>query len=207
MQAVQREYGSTAITAFGRVASAVVSGRGRNETLELVAASARQLLHADLAAITLREPGPGVVAIDGLDAQSLTRVAIGPAAFAPFSIADHHGVITVARVVGGDVFDDDDVRVLRTLADQVAIVIDLDTQHRDAVDRDRLATELRVAADLQERAVSEVFSATLTLSQLANSLNDPKQQELIVRAIDTLDHAIKQIRQSALSLLEPPRAS
>jgi GAF domain-containing protein len=247
MQTAQREYASAAITTFGRMASAVVAGRGRNEVLDLLAASARQLLRADVATVALRgsDGDVQIVATVGAEAEAyrgtrfppegtstdhvlrtgepivvrdisddpvvgprLNGAPIGPIVFVPISVDGPYGVLSVGRLRGGAVFDNDDVAVLQTLADQAALVLELDCHRRRAADRDRLAAGSRVAADLQERAVSEVFAATLTLSQLANSVSDASQRELVVQAIDALDRAIKQIRQSALSgLLEPSRNS
>jgi GAF domain-containing protein len=61
---------SAVIGAFGRIASAVVAGRQRNEVLGMIAASTRQLVDADLAAVVLHLPGDDllITAADGLDA-------------------------------------------------------------------------------------------------------------------------------------------
>jgi GAF domain-containing protein len=235
-------YASAVIGAFGRVAAAVVAGRRRDEVLQVIASSARQLVDADLAGVTLLLDDGDVltVAADGLDAElyrgrryasegtttdkvlrtgkivviedmstaplvraRLPDADMGPTVFVPIIIDGPYGSLSVSRRIGREPFDDDEISVLATFAAQAALVLERDCQRRRAAELDRVAEQARIAAQLQENAVNEIFNASLLLSRLANEIGDSDKQGLVFHSIDALDNAIKLIRQAAFGLNDP----
>ena len=229
------------IGAFGRVASAIAAGRRRNEVLQLIASSVRELVDGFLAAITLplEDENLMTVAADGPDAASyrgkiypadgtttaqvlstghafvvedlsavpvigarLPGVPLGPTAFVPVVIDGPYGVLSVSREVGAEPFTETDLEVIACFAAQSSHVIQIDCRRRRTAELDRVTDHVRIAAQLQDTAISEIFSASLTMSRLANS-GDATQSELAVHAISSLDNAIKLIRQAIFGLREP----
>jgi signal transduction histidine kinase len=126
---------------------------------------------------------------------------IGPIAFVPVVIDGPYGVLAVSRSVGRPQFSQMDLDVIACFAAQSALVIENDCRRRRNISLDRIADQARIAAELQDTAISEIFSASLTMSRLANS-SDPEAAGLAVHAISSLDNAIKLIRQAIFGMKE-----
>ena len=228
------------IAAFGRVAAAIAAGRRRNEVLQLIASSVRDLVDGDRATVILpaRDGYLLTVAADGIDAHvfrgqvypaegtstqrvlrtgetlvvdnltedpvvgpRLNGLPIGPIAFVPVTIDGPYGVLSVSRTLGRPQFSQTDLDGIACFAAQSALVIENDCRRRRNISLDRVADQARIAAELQDTAISEIFSASLTMSRLANS-SDPEAAELAVHAISSLDNAIKLIRQAIFGMKE-----
>ena len=228
------------ISAFGKVAAAIAAGGRRNDVLQLIAASVRDLVDADLAGVTLRLPndelltvaadGPGsarhlgrryphegsrsdvvlrsgkTLVIDDLSANAevtsrVPGLGLGPTVFAPVLIDGPNGVLAVSRVVGREIFTADEVELITSFAAQAALVLRRECERRRAAALARVADQARIAAELQDTAISEIFAASLTMSRLAGSA-DPEESELAVHAIASLDNAIKLIRQAIFGMEE-----
>jgi GAF domain-containing protein len=228
------------IGAFGRVAAAIAAGRRRNDVLQLIASSVRELVDADLAGVTLRLANDDLftVAADGPDgplyvgrrfahegttsdivlrsgetivvedlsanptvARRLPGSRLGPTVFAPVMIEGPYGVLSVSRFVGRASFTEDEVELIRSFATQAAIVLARECERQRAATVDKVNDQARIAAELQDTAISEIFSASLTMSRLASSSN-PDEAALAAHAIASLDNAIKLIRQAIFGLKE-----
>lgn len=127
--------------------------------------------------------------------------ALGPSAFVPVRIDGPYGALSVCRVVGKPTFTQTDLDVIACFASQSALVIQSDCRRRRNASLDLIAEQARIAADLHDTAINEIFSASLTMSGLVNQTN-PDQRELVVHAISALDNAIKLIRQAIFGLSE-----
>jgi GAF domain-containing protein len=228
------------ISAFGKVAAAIAAGGRRNDVLQLIAASVRELVDADLAGVTLRLPNDDLltVAADGPDsARHLGRrfphegsrsdvvlrsgktlvvedlsanaevnarvpgLGLGPTVFAPVLIDGPNGVLAVSRSAGRDLFSPEEVELIGSFAAQAALVLRRECERQRAAAMDRVADQARIAAELQDTAISEIFAASLTMSRLATSA-DPEEADLAVHAIASLDNAIKLIRQAIFGMRE-----
>ncbi|MEY2473163.1 MAG: hypothetical protein QOK28_2492 [Actinomycetota bacterium] len=131
----------------------------------------------------------------------LPGVALGPSAFVPVTIDGPYGVLSVSRLVNRPGFSDVDLDVIRCFAAQSALVVQNDCRRRRNVALDLIAERARIAEDLHDTAINEIFSASLTMSGIANQAS-PEQRELVVNAINALDNAIKLIRQAIFGLSE-----
>jgi GAF domain-containing protein len=229
------------ISAFGKVAAAIAAGGRRNDVLQLIAASVRDLVDADLAGVTVRLANDDLltVAADGLgserhlgrrfphegsrsdivlragktlvveDLSANSEVAarvpdlplLGPTVFAPVLIDTPNGVLTVSRVTGRALFTPEEVELIGSFASQAALVLRRECERQRAATLERVADQTRIAAELQDTAISEIFAASLTMSRLAGSA-DPAEAELAVHAIASLDNAIKLIRQAIFGMKE-----
>jgi GAF domain-containing protein len=132
-------------------------------------------------------------------ARLLPELALGPTVFAPVLLDGPYGVLTVARYPRREVFSSEEVELIGSFAGQAALVLGRECERQRAAARDRLADQARIAAELQDTAISEIFSASLTMSRLANSA-DPEEADLAVHAIASLDNAIKLIRQAIFGI-------
>jgi GAF domain-containing protein len=228
------------IGAFGEVAAAIAAGGRRNDVLQLISASVRDLVDADLAGVTVRGRNNDlvVVAADGVGssgflgmrfahegardvefrsgetiliredlssnpdvARRLPGVRLGPTVFAPVLLDGPTGILTVARCAGGAQFTEDEVELIGSFASQAALVLRRECERQRAAALARVADQARIAAELQDTAISEIFAASLTMSRLATSA-DREESELAVHAIASLDNAIKLIRQAIFGMRE-----
>jgi two-component system, NarL family, sensor histidine kinase DevS len=126
---------------------------------------------------------------------------LGPSAFVPIRVNGPYGVLSVCRLVGRESFTDTDLDVIACFAAQSALVIENDCRRRRANALQRISDQARIAEELHDTAISEIFSASLTLSQLVNQTTDD-ERELAVHTIGSLDNAIKLIRQAIFGLNE-----
>jgi GAF domain-containing protein len=131
----------------------------------------------------------------------LPGVALGPTAFVPVMVDGPYAVLSVSRLVGRPVFTDTDLEVIRAFAAQSALVIQNDCQRRRSMALDVIAAQARLADELHDTAIQEIFAASLMMSGLANQI-DKEQRELVVTAIGALDNAIKLIREAIFGLRE-----
>jgi len=126
---------------------------------------------------------------------------LGPGVFAPLLIDGPYGVLCVSRRRGRELFTSEEVEVIGSFAHQAALVLRRECERQRAAAMDRVADHVRIAEELQDTAISEIFSASLTMSRLANA-GDTEEAELAVHAISALDNAIKLIRQAIFGLRE-----
>jgi two-component system, NarL family, sensor histidine kinase DevS len=120
----------------------------------------------------------------------------GPAVFVPLTIDGPDGALAVMRLYGRKDFDDQEHKLIRAFTDQATAMLEGDLDRRRDVVMDRINDQSRIAEELNSSAVNELYNAGLTLSKLYNHSTDRVTKELVVRAIEVLDHTIKLIRQA-----------
>lgn len=135
------------------------------------------------------------VSRDSVIASRTPGQPLGPTMLLPLVLDGPYGALSASRMVGGQPFSDAEVSLVRTLATQASLVLEQDCRRRTKVERQRVGEHLRLAGDLQESAVEEIFSASFELSAVVKELDDPAARERVVQAIDSLDDAVKLIRQ------------
>ena len=129
---------------------------------------------------------------------------LGPTMLVPLVLDGPYGALSATRMVGAPPFTDAEVSLVRALATQASLVLEQDCRRRRKVERQRVSEQLRLAGDLQKSAVEEIFSASFELSSVVKELDDPAARDRVVQAIDSLDYAVKLIRQVAAGI---PRRS
>jgi GAF domain-containing protein len=139
-------------------------------------------------------------------ARRIPELHLGPGVFAPLLIDGPSGMLCVSRNFGRDQFAPEEVEVIGSFASQAALVLRRECERQRAANLDRIADQARIASELQDTAISEIFAASLTMSRLANSA-DAEQSELAVHAIGSLDNAIKLIRQAIFGMQEKDAAA
>ncbi|WP_354645251.1 GAF domain-containing protein [Kitasatospora camelliae] len=121
----------------------------------------------------------------------------GPAMFAP--LTDHGrttGVLLVTREIGRDGFDQAQLDMLTSFAAQAALVQQLAAERADAERIAQVRDHDRIAQDLRDHVVEEIFAVSLTLNGLATTAPPERQQTL-------LDAVIRDIRTTVFDLQHP----
>ncbi|MEY2473162.1 MAG: hypothetical protein QOK28_2491 [Actinomycetota bacterium] len=227
------------VAAFGRVANTIVSGAERDEVLESIVSSLRELVDADIAALALRLPDGHleVLAAEGVDAELYRGVRFradgttvdrvmrtgetlgvenlsakyptqpplpggnpGPAVLVPLHVAGPDGALAVMRLEGRADFEEHERELIRAFTDQATAMLEGDLDRRRGAVIERINDQARIAEELNSSAINELYNAGLTLSRLYNRSTDRETRELVVRAIEVLDHTIKLIRQAVFGL-------
>ncbi|HEV2086729.1 MAG TPA: GAF domain-containing sensor histidine kinase [Cryptosporangiaceae bacterium] len=128
----------------------------------------------------------------------------GPLALMPLSASGHVlGVLGVARLAGRPPFDEDDLRIVRLLADHAALALEFG---RAQEDRQRLAVYRerdRIARDLHDMVIQRLFAVGLGLQGLSRLVVRPEVASRIERSVDELDETIREVRRTIFALQEP----
>lgn len=116
------------------------------------------------------------------------------------------GVLAVARRPGRSAFSAAELDIASDLAGRVALALELararEQQQRAMLVQDRS----RIARDLHDHVIQQLFGTGLELQSIAESLDDPRLSERIRKTVATLDEAILQIRTIIFAMtLRPER--
>lgn len=132
---------------------------------------------------------PGVGALD-----------LGPGLYVPF-IADQRrlGTLVLGRVHGRSAFQPLDVAFAEVFAGAAATAIELGSV-RTEIDRlSIIAEDERIARDLHDTVIQELFALGMSLQALSSSTTGPVG-ERISTAVESLDAVIRQIRNTIFQL-------
>jgi len=159
--------------------------------------------------VAAREPvllltRPGDPPVDGLtnDVRALgASDSDGPTALMPITVGDDEiGVLAVAWAVDSESFVGNVVPPLAALAQQMglALVAARGQQARSRValleDRDR------IARDMHDHVIQRLFATGLSLQSTSRLAEHPSVRARLNEAVDSLDAAIKDIRQTIFAL-------
>lgn len=119
----------------------------------------------------------------------------GPAMAAPMRTRQRTwGALTVARAPGEREFTALELEVLGDLSSQASIALELSRarseQHKAILSDERA----RIARDLHDHVIQQIFGSGLTLQSVALTLDDPRDRSRVDQVIGQLDDAIAQIR-------------
>lgn len=119
----------------------------------------------------------------------------GPAMAAPMRTRRRTwGALVVARSPGEREFTAVDVEVLGDLASQASIALELSRARSDQQKAILSDERARIARDLHDHVIQQIFGAGLTLQSLSPTLADSHDRKRIDEVIGQLDDAITQIR-------------
>jgi signal transduction histidine kinase len=114
-----------------------------------------------------------------------------------------HAALHLGRHALAHQFTIPDLDAISDFATQAAVALELADQLARARTRDRD----RIAADLHEEVIQQLFAVGMTLQSLGTALADPGHQQRIAECVDTLDDTIRRIRRSVFDLREFQRAA
>ncbi len=110
------------------------------------------------------------------------------------------GVVGVARKAGRPLFTEEDVGLLSDFTRQIGAALDLDRARSDG-ETARLTEERdRIASDLHDHVIQELFATAMGLQNVASALTIPGQQSQILGYAESLDETIRRIRQTIFTV-------
>lgn len=109
------------------------------------------------------------------------------------------GVLTIARKHGRPSFTTADLEMVSTFANQAALALELAAARRAEQQVEILEERARIAHDLNDHVIQQLFSAGLTLQGTVSTLT-PMAAARVDDVVDRLDDAIRQIRTSVFGL-------
>jgi signal transduction histidine kinase len=132
-----------------------------------------------------------------------TAPTYGPALVVPLGGPVAMGVLIAANLVGGAEFAAEEAAVTGAFAGQAALAIQLaeaqQTRRQLAVYTDRD----RIARDLHDHVIQRLFAVGMALESV-NRQAAPALQTRLHRAVDDLDHTIREIRATIFELQTAP---
>lgn len=155
-----------------------------------------------LAASVLEGKQPRLVGDGGPDAQIFSvEHPLGPMMAVPLIAAGRaEGVLLVARMAGGLCFAPSDLEMAADFAGQASLAVQL-TRARASEQRMLLLEDRgRIARDLHDHVIQQLFGTGLELQSIAGSIESPIDRERILRSVTNLDTAVTQIRTVIFAL-------
>ena len=158
-----------------------------------------------------RDGSLGHEVLDGATARAASGVALvdapgdgaptGPALGVPVvSSRGTDGVLIVARAPGEPEFDDGDVDLLASLADQTALGIELGRARAERERSIRIDDRERIGRELHDLVIQRLFAIGMDLQGVARLNNDPAVADRVERAVEALDATIGEIRSTLFRL-------
>ncbi len=127
----------------------------------------------------------------------------GPALYAPLVAGeDRGGVLLLFRNRGDEPFTDEDLIPAQAFATQAALALQLAESRRRAEDAELLEDRQRIARDLHDLVVQELFAMGMRLTRLRSGVR-PATASAIDRSLESLDRVVRQIRATIRALRDP----
>lgn len=179
-----------------------------------VAASAAVLGHETLshfvelrrdAQLTLHTGKPMLVNDYGDDdAPTEADVRVGSVVVVPLAAGEHtEGALTVGRVAGSTEFTDADLAMTAAFATQATVTLALNAARRTEL-RKRLEDRDRIAMDLHDHVIQELFAVGMGMEGLSTLIENPEQSARVVGYVRSLNNTISAIRMR-IHQLQPNR--
>lgn len=116
------------------------------------------------------------------------------------------GVLTVARFPGSAVFTMNDRDQLAGFLNHAGIALQLETVRGEHESLLRIQDHERIAADLHDHAIQELFAVGMGLQGMLGGIHRPDQRARINGYIDALDSTIQRIRSTIFQIQIEPAA-
>jgi signal transduction histidine kinase len=131
-------------------------------------------------------------------------VPVGPVMVVPLAGAAEttRGALVVGRRTGSRQFSQTDLELATAFANQAAVALELSESRQDKEQMQLFADRDRIARDLHDHVIQQLFASGLTLQGVSMGLGDRAQAARIEEVVEHLDRAIKQIRSSIFELRE-----
>jgi signal transduction histidine kinase len=134
------------------------------------------------------------------------QVRVGPVMVLPLLGRENaRGTLVVMRGPGRRPFSRVDAEMATTFANHASVALELAEARRDQQRVLLLEDRARIARDLHDHVIQQVFAAGLVVQATASKITDPESMAALQEVVDHLDNAIKQIRVSIFQL-QPPLA-
>jgi signal transduction histidine kinase len=132
------------------------------------------------------------------------EVGLGPALALPMGSDDPlTGVLLTIRDPGCPTFTDDELQLVATFADQAALALQRAQAHAARRELEVLADRDRIAGNLHERVIRQLFEVGLALNGIQHRVG-PDVAPRLNNQIDVLDQVIRDIRTVIFDLHTDP---
>lgn len=125
----------------------------------------------------------------------------GPALAVPLRAGDSvSGVLLTLRMNGAKPFDDEQLPLASTFADQAAIALALANSQRRARELDLFADRDRIARDLHDHVIQRLFAVGLSLQSTLQRARDVDLQRRLGQSVEDLHDVVRDIRSTIFDL-------
>jgi signal transduction histidine kinase len=129
----------------------------------------------------------------------------GPALFVPLGgPGTALGTLIALNRAGGREFSPESVAVTTTFAGQAALALQLADAQRAQQQLAVYSDRDRIARDLHDRVVQRLFATGMLLDSMLPQVKSADVQTKLHRAVDDLDHTIREIRATIFALMAAP---
>lgn len=127
---------------------------------------------------------------------------LGPLVIVPLEARDEViGTLSVARLANRPVFTPSDVKHLSLFASHAGLALELDRSRSDQELMNLLLERDRIAAELHDDVITELFSVGMALQGLAGRVQqDPGTHSRVLEMVESIDATIHRIRATVFSL-------
>ena len=130
----------------------------------------------------------------------------GPLIVVPLAVGEQvRGALILGRAAARPGFTETDLDMAAPFADHAAMAMELAQARADQIMLARVEDHDRIASDLHDHVIQELFALGMTLQSHA-ARSDPVTAERVNGYTDTLDGIIRKIRTSIYGLRQPRRA-
>lgn len=134
-------------------------------------------------------------------ADIVERVPIGPAVLAALtSSSGPTGVLVVTRLPGRSTFEQEDVRLVESFAQQAGLGMELAQAQAERAQFTLVADRERIARDLHDHVIQRLFAVGMSLQAAAHSIGDQRALDRIEECVEELDATIRDVRSTIFSL-------
>lgn len=128
-------------------------------------------------------------------------LSLGPAMLLPLiSREGAHGVLIACRKAGRHPFREADLAMGTTFANHASLALEVAQGRLDHEHMVLLEDRTRIARDLHDHVIQQLFAAGMTVQGIATGVVDEAGAEALEKTVDTIDEAIKQIRTAIFQL-------
>ena len=132
-------------------------------------------------------------------------VGIGPLIVVPLMAGDRmRGVLELGRLAGRRGLTGTDLEMAESFANQAAVALELLDARADQLALAQLEDHDRIARDLHDHVIQELFAAGMSMQALAGVVDKQAHADRILAHADTLDRVIARIRTSIFQLQHDP---
>jgi signal transduction histidine kinase len=129
----------------------------------------------------------------------------GPLMGVPLAVGEQVlGALILGRLASGPGFAESSLQMAAAFAGNAAVTLELARARADQITLARMEDHDRIAADLHDHVIQELFALGMGLQGLAGRTSRPEHAERINGYIDTIDKVIGKIRTSIFQLQARP---
>jgi signal transduction histidine kinase len=112
------------------------------------------------------------------------------------------GILEIARRKGREPFSSATLPLIQSFAAQASVALEYARSQRDLQKLNVLEDEQRIARDLHDSVIQDIFAIGLSVQGAAMMATDRELQERLYKAVDDLDGTIRGIRTAIFGLRE-----